>query len=193
MLGFISVGGIIAIIIGALIVVVLPLWLISVYNTFIKFRNDVDEAFSTMDVYLKKRYDLIPNFVETVKGYAKHEKETLEKVMQARYSAMNASTTEQKIDSENILQGALKSLFAVAENYPDLKANQNFIELQNTLKELEADIANSRKYYNGVVKLYNTKRETFPSNIIAGIFKFTKKPLFEVETAEERKNVKVSF
>jgi len=193
MLGFVSVGVIIAIIIGVLLLVVLPIWLIASYNAFIKFRNNVDEAFSTMDVYLKKRYDLIPNFVETVKGYAKHEKETLEKVMQARYSAMNASTTEQKINNENILQGALKSLFAVAESYPDLKANQNFIELQKTLKDLEAEIANSRKYYNGVVKIYNTKREIFPSNLIAGIFKFSKKPLFEVDTAEERKNVKVSF
>lgn len=193
MLGFVSVGGIFIIVFAVLFLVVLPIWLIASYNAFIKFRNNVDEAFSTMDVYMKKRYDLIPNFVETVKGYAKHEKETLEKVMEARYSAMNASTTEQKMNNENILQGTLKSLFAVSENYPDLKANQNFIELQNTLKELEVEIANSRKYYNGVVKIYNTKRESFPSNLIAGIFNFPKRPLFEVDTTEERKNVKVNF
>lgn len=193
MLGFISVGGIVILVFVFLFLVVLPIWLVSTYNAFIKLRNNVDEGFSTMDVYMKKRYDLIPNFVETVKGYAKHEKEALENVMKARYSAMNASTTEQKIDNENILQGALKSLFAVAENYPDLKANQNFLDLQNTLKELEMEIANSRKYYNGVVKIYNTKRESFPSNLIAGMFSFHKKPLFEVDAPEERKNVKVSF
>ena len=193
MLGFISVGGIFILVFAVLFLVVFPICLIASYNSFIKLRNNVEEAFSTMDVYMKKRYDLIPNFVETVKGYAKHEKETLEKVMEARYSAMNSSTTEQKLENENVLQGALKSLFAVSENYPDLKANQNFIELQNTLKELEAEIANSRKYYNGVVKIYNTKRESFPSNLIAGMFNFPKKPLFEVETAEERKNVKVNF
>ena len=146
-----------------------------------------------MDVYMKKRYDLIPNLVETVKGYAKHENDTLEKVMAARYGAMNSATVEQRLDNENVLQGALKSLFAVAENYPNLKADQNFQDLQNTLKTLEEEIANSRKYYNGTVKVYNTKREMFPSNIVAKWFKFDKKPLFEVDSAEERKTVKVSF
>jgi len=193
MLGFISVGAIVILVFVFLFLVVLPIWLITTYNAFVKLRNNVDEGFSTMDVYMKKRYDLIPNFVETVKGYAKHEKEALENVMKARYSAMNATTTEQRIDNENVLQGALKSLFAVAENYPDLKANQNFLDLQNTLKELEMEIANSRKYYNGVVKIYNTKRESFPSNLIAGMFNFPKRPLFEVDAPEERKNVKVSF
>ena len=135
MINFISTGGIIGIVIGvifALLLILIPIWLISTYNKFIKMRNSAEEAFSTMDVYMKKRYDLIPNFVETVKGYAKHENETLEKVMQARYSAMNSATVEQRIDNENVLQGALKSLFAVSENYPDLKANQNFQDLQNT-------------------------------------------------------------
>ncbi|MDD2227773.1 MAG: LemA family protein [Clostridia bacterium] len=192
-LSFVSVLGIFIIVFVALLFIVLPIWLISAYNAFVKLRNNVEEGFSTMDIYMKKRYDLIPNYVETVKGYAKHEKETLEKVMKARYSAMNSATTEQKLENENILQGALKSLFAVAENYPDLKANQNFIDLQKTLKELEVEIANSRKYYNGVVKIYNTKRESFPSNLIAGMFNFSKKPLFEIESAEERKNVKVDF
>lgn len=189
----IGIGTIILIAVIVLIVVGIVGWIIATYNKLIAMRNNSEEAFSTMDVYLKKRYDLIPNFVETVKGYAKHEKETLEKVMQARYSAMNSATVEQKIDNENILQGALKSLFAVTENYPDLQANENFRDLQNSLKSLEEEIANSRKYYNGTVNLYNTKRETFPSNIIANWFKFTRKPLYEVDDAEERKNVKVSF
>lgn len=196
MINFISTGGIIGIVIGvifALLLIIIPIWLISTYNKFIKMRNSAEEAFSTMDVYMKKRYDLIPNFVETVKGYAKHENETLEKVMQARYSAMNSATVEQRIDNENVLQGALKSLFAVSENYPDLKANQNFQDLQNTLKRLEEEIANSRKYYNGTVNNYNIYRESFPSNLVAKWFKFTKKPLYEVDDVEERKNVKVSF
>ena len=188
-----AIGTIILIAVLALLVVGIVAWIISTYNKFIAMRNNVEEAFSTMDVQLKKRYDLIPNFVETVKGYAKHEKETLEKVMEARYSAMNSASIEQKIDNENVLQGALKSLFAVAENYPDLQANENFRDLQNSLKSLEEEIANSRKYYNGTVNLYNTKRETFPANLIAKWFKFTKKPLYEVDNAEERKNVKVSF
>lgn len=193
MLAFITVGTIFIIIFAVIVLVVLPIWLVSSYNMFVKLRNNIDEAFSTMDVYLKKRYDLIPNIIETVKGYAKHEKETLEKVMEARYSAMNSATTEQKLENENILQGALKSLFAVAENYPNLKADASFIELQKTLKDLENEIANSRKYYNGTVKIYNTKREMFPSNLVAGIFRFEKRPLFKVDNEEERKNVKVSF
>lgn len=193
MLEFVSIAGWVGIGLAVVLFVIIPVWVIGIYNAFVKLRNNVDEGFSTMDIYMKKRYDLIPNLVETVKGYAKHEKETLEKVMAARYSAMNSATTEQRIENENILQGALKSLFAVTENYPDLKANENFTELQKTLKDLEAEIANSRKYYNGVAKIYNTKREVFPSNIIAGIFKFYKRPYFEVEDKEERKNVKVSF
>lgn len=146
-----------------------------------------------MDVYLKKRYDLIPNLVETVKGYATHEKDTLEKVIAARNMAQGAATIEDKIAGENMLQGTLKTLFAVAEGYPDLKANTNFLDLQNQLKQLEDDIANSRKYYNAVVKQFNTKCEMFPSNIIASIFHFERKPMFEVESAEERQNVQVKF
>lgn len=191
-----SIGSIIGLAIGGVVlitIIALVIWLISTYNTFVKMRNNVEEGFSTMDVYMKKRYDLIPNLVETVKGYAKHENDTLEKVMAARYGAMNSATVEQRLDNENVLQGALKSLFAVAENYPNLKADQNFQDLQNTLKTLEEEIANSRKYYNGTVKVYNTKREMFPSNIVAKWFKFDKKPLFEVDSAEERKTVKVSF
>lgn len=178
------VGGILAIII---------IWIIASYNGFVKLKNSIEEAFSTMDVYLKKRYDLIPNLVETVKGYAKHESETLEKVIQARNIAAGAKNIEDKVAGENMLTGMLKSLFAVAEAYPDLKANTNFMDLQDELKDIEDEIANSRKYYNAVVKAYNTKREIFPSVIIAGLFRFTKKPLFEVGSEQERENVKVKF
>lgn len=175
------------------IIVVLIIIFVVMYNGFIRLKNNCDEAFATMDVYLKKRYDLIPNLVETVKGYAAHEKETLERVVTARNMAQGASTPEEKAAGESMLQGTLKSLFAVAESYPDLKANQNFMDLQGQLKAVEEDIANSRKYYNAVVKQFNTKCEVFPSNLIAGIFHFEKKPMFEVEAQEERQNVKVSF
>lgn len=185
-------GVIIGVIILA-VVVLIALYFISSYNSFVRRRNNVEEAFSTMDVYLKKRYDLIPNLVSTVKGYAKHEKETLQNVIAARNMAISSKTPEEKIANENALQGTLKNLFAVAESYPDLKADKSFINLQETLNKLEAEIANSRKYYNGVTKIYNVKVETFPSNIIAGMFKFSKKPLFEVEDIQERKNVKVEF
>lgn len=169
-------------------------WAISVYNNFIRMRNNVDEAFSTMDVYMKKRYDLIPNLVETVKGYAKHESETLEKVISARNLALNSASQEEQIKNEKSLSSALKTLFnVVVEKYPELKANQNFIELQNSLKSIEAEIANSRKYYNGTVKVYNVKREVFPSNIIANMYKFEKKPLYEITNEQEREGVKVQF
>ena len=163
------------------------------YNGFVKIKNRVDEAFATIDVYLKKRYDLIPNLVETVKGYAAHESGTLEKVVQARNMAQSARSDQEKIAADNMISGTLKSLFAVAEGYPDLKANTNFIDLQNQLKAIEEDIANARKYYNAVVREFNTKREVFPSNIIAGMFGFKARPLYEVENAEERQNVKVQF
>ena len=175
------------------IVVIIAIWAITGYNGFIKGKNSVEESFSTMDVYLKKRYDLIPNLVETVKGYAKHESETLEKVVAARNMAQSAGTIEEKIAGENALTGTLKSLFAVAESYPDLKANANFMDLQNQLKSVENDIANARKYYNAVVKQFNNRCEMFPSNILAGIFHFTRKPMFEVDSEEERKNLKVEF
>ena len=168
-------------------------WWISTYNKFVKMKNDVEEAYSTMDVYMKKRYDLIPNLVETVKGYAKHEKEALESVMKARYSCMSANTQEEKAQSENWLAGTLKTLFSVAENYPDLKANANYISMMNSLQTIEAEIASSRKYYNGAVKVYNTKREVFPANIVARHYNFEKKVLFEIENVEERKAPKVEF
>lgn len=177
-----------------LIAILIGLWVMSVYNTLVSMRNNVDEGFSTMDVYLKKRYDLIPNLVETVKGYAKHESETLEKVISARNMAMNASTAKEKMENEAALSKEIKTLLnVVVEQYPDLKANQNFIELQSSLKQVETEISHARKYYNGAVKVYNVKREVFPSNLVAKRFKFEKRELFEVEDVEERKNVKVSF
>ncbi len=172
---------------------ILIIWAIAAYNGFVKLRNSIEEAFSTMDVYLKKRYDLIPNLVETVKGYATHERETLDKVISARNMAASATTLEGRIEGENALAGTLKSLFAVAEAYPDLKANTSFLQLQGELRQIEDEVANSRKYYNAVVKTYNTKREVFPSAIIAGMFKFEKKPLFEVSEQAEREAVKVQF
>ncbi len=179
------------IILGA--VLIIGIWLVSSYNGFIKLRNKVEEAFSAMDVSLKKRYDLIPNYVETVKGYAKHESETFEKVVSARNAAMNSATAEDRIANENILSGTLKSLFALSESYPELKANQNFLMLQDQLQRVEEEIAGSRRYYNGVVNRFNTKIEMFPGNILAGIFGFGRKPLYEVTETEQRENVKVSF
>ncbi len=176
-----------------LLVIAVVSYIIAVYNALVRLRNNSDEAYSTMDVYMKKRYDVIPNLVETVKGYAKHEAKTLEGVMQARYSCMSANSPEERAKSENMLSGTLKSLFAVTENYPQLQANENFLSLQNNLRNLEDEIANSRKYYNGCVKLFNNKIEVFPSNLVARKFKFEKKTLFEVSNAEERVAPKVQF
>ena len=183
----------IAIIIVIAIIVILALVVMGSYNGLVKTNNQAEEAFSTMDVYMKKRYDLIPNLVETVKGYASHESQTLEKVTAARNAAMTASSIDEKLKNENALTGTLKSLFAVAESYPDLKANTNFMDLQRQLQTIEEDIANSRKYYNASVKNLNNKIEMFPSSIIAGMFHFEKKPYFEVSSQEERENVKVQF
>ncbi|MHB1314486.1 MAG: LemA family protein [Christensenellales bacterium] len=174
------------------IIVLIALWFMVSYNGFIRLRNTIEEAFSTMDVYMKKRYDLVPNLVETVKGYAKHETETFEKVVAARNMAANAATPQDKIAGENMLTGTLRSLFALAESYPELKANQNFLDLQSQLSVIENDIASSRKYYNAVVREYNTKREAFPSAIVANMFRFEKKEMFEI-AAEQRENVKVQF
>lgn len=177
----------------AAVVVLIVLIFVVMYNGFVRANNDCEEAYSTMDVYMKKRYDLIPNLVETVKGYASHEKETLQKVIEARNFAQGAITVEDKIAGENALTGTLKSLFAISEAYPDLKANTNFLDLQNQLKSIEEDIANSRKYYNAVVKLYNNKCQVFPSNIIGQMFNFKLRQMFQVDSEEERRNVKVSF
>ena len=182
------------VLIGVLaVVVILVIWLISSYNGFIRLRNKCEEAFSAMDVSLKKRYDLIPNLVETVKGYAKHESQTLEAVVAARNRAVNAGTIDQKIAGDQQVSNALRSLFAVAESYPELKASEGFNSLQNQLSRVEEEIAGSRRYYNGVVNKYNTKTEMFPGSILAGMFGFERKPLYEVNSDQERENVKVSF
>ncbi len=180
-------------IIGGVVVAIIVIWFISSYNGFVKMRNSTEEAFSSMDVFLKKRYDLIPNFVETVKGYAKHESETLEKVIAARNMAAGSKTMEDQIANENVFQSTLKSLFAVTEAYPDLKANTNFLKLQEQLTQIESEIEKSRRFYNAVVNKYNTMTEVFPSVIVASLFSFKRKPLYEVSDATQRENVKVQF
>ena len=191
-LGVGAIIGIVAGIVGVLILI-LVIWGISTHNKFVAMGNAVEEGFSTMDVYLKKRYDLIPNLVETVKGYAKHESEVLMGVTQARANAQAATTPAEKLEANKQLTQALRSFNMVVEKYPELKANTNFLEMQRDLRNIEGEIANSRKYYNGVVKTYNTKIRTIPANIIAKMMKLEKKPMFEVEDAVERQNVKVSF
>lgn len=189
----ISAGAIVGITV-AVVVVLLVILFISAYNSFVRLKNVVEEAWATIDVYLKKRYDLIPNLVETVKGYAKHESETLQKVIASRNLAMQAGTGEAKIAAEKELSNNLKTLFnVVAESYPQLQANTNFLDLQNQLKQIESELASARKYYNGTVKTLNTKIEMFPSNLVAAMMKLKKYPYFELDSEEERKNVKVSF
>ncbi|HAS00215.1 MAG: LemA-like protein [Candidatus Moranbacteria bacterium GW2011_GWC2_37_73] len=165
---------------------------IGVYNSLVTLKNRVDEAWSDIDVQLKRRYDLIPNLINTVKGYATHEKELFERVTAARTAAMSAGSPAEKQDAENMLSGTLKSLFAVSENYPDLKANQNFLELQRELTDTEDKIQASRRFYNGNVRDFNIKIETFPSNIVAGMLNFTKREFFAADEAE-KENVKVQF
>ncbi len=173
--------------------VVIVLWIIVSFNGLVYWRNQVKNAWSQIDVQLKRRYDLIPNLVETVKGYAKHEKETLENVTKARNMAVQATDPKSVAQAENVLSGALKSLFAVSESYPDLKANQNFLALQEELSSTENKISFARQFYNDTTARFNTLIQSFPKNIIAGMFHFTEQQLFEVEAPEERKAVKVSF
>ena len=182
---------VVGIVIGV-IVVLLILYVLVTYNSLVRLRTQVEEGFSTMDVYLKKRWDLIPNLVETVKGYAKHESETLEQVTKLRGASYDSMDTNQKVDVNNQLTAGITKLLAVAENYPELKANENFKELTAQLSKIEDDIANSRKYYNGTVKQMNNKVQMFPSNIIAGMFGFKTSKMFEAAAAE-RENVKVQF
>jgi LemA protein len=179
-------------IIVILVVAVLAVLVIGIYNSLIKLRNKCEEGWSDIDTQLKRRYDLIPNLVETVKGYASHEKETLEKVTKARTAAMSAQTVHDKEAAENMLAGALKTIFALAERYPDLKANQNFLDLQKTLTEIEEHIQLSRRYYNATVRDFNTKIQVFPNNIVAGMFGFKEREFFQI-SEEEKENVKVSF
>lgn len=185
-----------------LIIVALVIFVISIYNTLVKMRMRVNEGWSDIDVQLKRRYDLIPNLVETVKGYASHESETLEAVIEARSQATKIDVDIDNVTAEDMaafssaqqgLSGALGKLFALSENYPDLKANQNFLQLQSDLTDTEDKIQASRRFYNGTVRDYNTKVETVPSNIVAGMFKFTKREFFEVNDEKERENVSVKF
>ncbi len=178
---------------GEGIIVVAILWVVFTYNRLITLRNRLREAFSDIDVQLKRRYNLIPNLVEAVKGYASHERGVLERVTEARTRAMGAQGVHDKAQAENMLTGALKSLFAVSENYPDLKASQNFMELQRELRDTEDKIQAARRFYNNNVMSLNTKIESVPSNIIAGAFKFQKEEFFELEEEAAREVPKVSF
>ena len=169
-----------------IILAILVLYVISVYNGLVVARQRVKEAWSTIDTQLKRRYDLIPNLLETVKGYMKYEKGTIEAVVQARNSAMKATSTEQKGKAEENLSGALKTLFALSESYPDLKANENFLELQRELTDTEDKIQATRQFYNTVVLTLNSKVEMFPSNIFANMFHFEKAQFFEMSEAEAK-------
>ena len=180
--------GWIAIVVGVLLV----FFLIATYNRLVRLRNRVEAAWSQIDVQLKRRHDLIPNLVETVKGYAAHERETLEAVIQARQQAVAAQGVEKQAQAENILTGALRQLFAVSEAYPELKANENFLALQEELTGTESRIAFSRQFYNEQVLAYDNAIETFPSNTVAGLFNFEPKAYFEAEEAS-RENVRVDF
>ncbi|MCI8616805.1 MAG: LemA family protein [Clostridia bacterium] len=175
------------------IVVILVFAIISMYNNLVTSKVKVDNAWSQIDVQLQRRFDLIPNFVETVKGYAAHEKETFEKITSLRSSWANASTISEKAELDNQLSGALKTIMAVSENYPELKANQNFSELSEELRNTENKISFSRQFYNDTVTMYNQKLLTFPSNIIANMFNFKSHDLFKADSDEARKNVKVDF
>jgi len=177
-----------------IILAIIVFAVIAMYNKLVRLRTTVKSSWSDIDVQCKKRYDLVPNLVETVKGYASHEKAVFEKVTQARSMAMQATTPGEMAKAENMFRDTLKSLFAVAEAYPDLKANANFTQLQSQLHELENNIEYARRYYNAVVRDYNIVIESFPSNLIASQFKFEKAEFFELEApTEERKPVKVSF
>ncbi|MFA5714621.1 MAG: LemA family protein [Candidatus Paceibacterota bacterium] len=181
---------VIEIILGVIFVTLL--YIIAMYNGLVTLRNRVKEAWSDIDVQLKRRYDLIPNLVETVKGYASHEKETFDKVIQARSAAMSAKGLKEKGEAENVLSGTLKSLFALSEAYPDLKASVNFLELQKELTDTEDKIQASRRFYNGNVMDFNTKLEVFPTNMISGMFGFKASEFFEAEEGE-KVAPKVSF
>ncbi len=175
------------------VIAVIIIWFIMIFNGLVKRKNRAKEAWSDIDVQLKRRYNLIPNLVETVKGYAAHEREVLENVTEARTRAMGAKTVEDKAEAENMLTDTLKSLFAVSENYPDLKASQNFLELQRELRDTEDKIQAARRFYNSNVRDLNIKIESFPSNIVAKIFNFKKMTLFEIEEAAVREVPKVGF
>ena len=179
--------------IALIVVVLLIIWIIAIYNSLVSAKLKVDNAWSQIDVQLQRRFDLIPNFVETVKGYMTHESETFEKIANLRTSWANSSSVGEKAKLDNELSGALKTIMAVSENYPDLKASTNFSELSEELRNTENKISFSRQFYNDTVTIYNTKLEVVPTNIIAGIFKFKPRELFEAESEEAKKNIKVDF
>ena len=174
------------------ILVVLVLWIISTYNNLVGAKNKVKDQWAQIDTVLKRRFDLIPNLVETVKGYTKHEKETLEDVVKARNTYVSATTPEGKMEADGELTHAISKLFALSEAYPDLKANTNFMDLQNNLKDTEDKISYARQFYNDAVLKYKNKLEVFPSNLVASMFGFKPEPFFEA-TETQRENVKVSF
>ena len=176
-----------------IVAVIAVIWLIAAYNGLVSERRQTMNAWAQIDVQLKRRYDLIPNLVETVKGYMKHEQDTLEKVIQARNRAVGATTVKDKAQAEMAVAGALSGIFALSEAYPELRSNENMIQLQEELRSTENKISFARQYYNDVVTSYNTKLEAFPTNIIAGMGSFQPKDLFELEEAAAREPVKVKF
>ena len=175
------------------VIVVLVMYLIIQYNSFVKTNNIVKEAFSTMDVYLKKRWDLIPNLVEVVKGYEKHEKEIFNEITSLRTNSYESMSMNNKINVNEQLTQGISKIMAISENYPELKASENFLQLSKDLTKIEDEIANSRKYYNGAVRILNTSIQKVPTCIIASLFKFSKEPFFEIENDNERENIKVKF
>ena len=175
------------------VIAVLVLWIVFAYNRFVVFNTRIKEAWSDIDVQLKRRYDLIPNLIETVKGYMTHESQVFEKVTEARTRAMGVTSAKEKAEQENILSGTLKTLFAVSENYPELKANQNFLELQKELSDTENKIQAARRFYNTNVRDLNIKVESFPGNIIASAFRFSKMEFFELEEVAARDPVEAKF
>jgi LemA protein len=175
------------------IIVVLAVWLIATYNGLIRSKNQTDEAWADIDVQLKRRYDLIPNLINTVKGYAAHEAQVFEKVTMARTMALGAKNPHDRMVAENMLSETLKSLFAVAEAYPALRANENFLKLQDELADTENKIQAARRFYNGNVRDFNTKLQVFPTNLIAGVLGFKPREFFEITEATERENVQVQF
>lgn len=179
--------------IALIVIAVIIIAIIGIYNSLVSSKLKVDNAWSQIDVQLQRRFDLIPNFVETVKGYMTHESETFEKIAKLRTSWANSSTVGEKAQLDNELSGALKTIMAVSESYPDLKANQNFADLSEELRNTENKISFSRQFYNDSVTMYNTKLQLFPSNIVAGMFNFQPRELFTVENEEVKKNVKVDF
>ena len=175
------------------IIVVIVLWVIATYNSLVGSKVKVDNSFSQIDVQLQRRFDLIPNLVECVKGYMGHESDVLTKVTELRTSWASAGSVSEKVEIDNQLSGALKTIMAVSENYPDLKANQNFTELQQNLRDTENKISYARQFYNDAVTIYNSNLMVFPSNIVASMFHFTPATLFAVDSAEAKQNVKVDF